>query len=79
MLPGAVGTSLKPQEGHPPHEHAVDYNVNVSRQWNPSAMRDSSVVTHALTARGGIQVMGKHRVDVQSGYDLPGGNSRPPT
>ena len=48
----------------------LDYNVNVSRQWNALAMRDSSVVTHAVTARGGIQVMGKHRVDVQSGYDL---------
>ena len=48
----------------------LDYNVNVSRQWNALALRDSSVVTHALTARGGIQVMGKHRLDVQSGYDL---------
>ena len=70
-LTGAVGTSLKSKEGSSaPWNMRLDYNVNVSRQWNVSALRDSNVVTHALTARGGIQVMGKHRLDVQSGYDL---------
>ncbi|MBS18393.1 MAG: hypothetical protein CL835_02390, partial [Crocinitomicaceae bacterium] len=70
-LTGAVGTSFKSQEGaSAPWNMRLDYNVNVSRQWNALALRDSSVVTHALTARGGIQVMGKHRLDVQSGYDL---------
>jgi hypothetical protein len=70
-LTGAVGTSLKSQEGaSAPWNMRLDYNVNLSRQWNAVALRDSSVVTHALTARGGIQVLGKHRLDVQSGYDL---------
>ena len=68
---GAVGTSLKAQNGaENPWNMRLDYNVNMRRVWNALALRDSSVVTHALSARGGVSVLKKHKVDVQTGYDL---------
>lgn len=68
---GAVGTSLKAKNGaENPWNMRLDYNVNLRREWNALALRDSSVVTHALSARGGVSVLKKHKVDVQTGYDL---------
>ena len=66
---GAVGTSLAGQDAAHPWNLRLDYNVNLARQWAPEMARDTSVVTHALSARGGIQVS-RYKVDVQSGYDL---------
>ena len=48
----------------------MDYNVNLTRQWNATSLRDTSIVTHALSARGSVKVGGKHELDVQTGYDV---------
>ena len=48
----------------------MDYNVNLTRQWNAASLRDTSIVTHALSARGSVKVGGKHKLDVQTGYDV---------
>lgn len=70
-LTGALGTSFKSgSESNTPWNARVDYNVNLRREWNAGLERDTSVVTHSLSARGGLSVLGKHKLDVQTGYDL---------
>ena len=70
-LTGALGTSFKSgSESNTPWTARVDYNVNLRREWNAGLERDTSVVTHSLSARGGLSVLGKHKLDVQTGYDL---------
>jgi len=69
-MTGAVGTSFNAGQGAAnPWNLRVDYNVNLARQWAPELSRDTSVVTHALAARGGLQVS-RYKLDVQTGYDL---------
>jgi hypothetical protein len=70
-LTGAVGTSFRaPTEAATPWDVRMDYNVNLTRQWNATSLRDTSIVTHALSARGSVKVGGKHKLDVQTGYDV---------
>jgi hypothetical protein len=69
-LTGAVGTAFNAGQGASnPWNLRMDYNVNLTRQWAPELARDTSVVTHALAARGGLQVS-RYKLDVQTGYDL---------
>lgn len=70
-LTGAVGTSFRaPADAATPWDVRMDYNVNLTRQWNATSLRDTSIVTHALSARGSVKVGGKHKLDVQTGYDV---------
>ena len=70
-LTGAVGTSLKSdQDAGSPWNMRMDYNLNLTRVWDAQAARDTSRITHALSARGGVNVLGKCKVDVTTGYDL---------
>ena len=68
---GAMGTSFKSaQDAGTPWNARLDYNVNLSRQWASELQRDTSVVTHALSARGGVNVSKRYKLDVTTGYDL---------
>ena len=68
---GALGTSLKSsQDAANPWNMRLDYNVNLARQWATELARDTSVVTHALSARGSVNVTKRYKVDIQTGYDL---------
>ena len=68
---GAMGTSFKSaQDAGTPWNARLDYNVNLSRQWASELQRDTSVVTHALSARGGVNVLKRYKLDVTTGYDL---------
>ena len=68
---GAMGTSFKSaQDAGTPWNARLDYNVNLSRQWASELQRDTSVVTHALSARGSVNVLERYKLDVTTGYDL---------
>ena len=68
---GAMGTSFKSaQDAGTPWNARLDYNVNLSRQWASELQRDTSVVTHALSARGSVNVLKRYKLDVTTGYDL---------
>ena len=68
---GAMGTSFKSaQDASTPWNARLDYNINLSRQWASELQRDTSVVTHALSARGGVNVLKRYKLDVTTGYDL---------
>ena len=68
---GALGTSFKSaQDASTPWNARLDYNVNLSRQWASELQRDTSVVTHALSARGSVNVLKRYKLDVTTGYDL---------
>ena len=68
---GAMGTSFKSaQDAGTPWNARLDYNVNLSRQWTSELQRDTSVVTHALSARGSVNVLKRYKLDVTTGYDL---------
>ena len=68
---GAMGTSFKSaQDAGAPWNARLDYNVNLSRQWASELQRDTSVVTHALSARGSVNVLKRYKLDVTTGYDL---------
>ena len=70
-ITGAMGTSFKSaQDAGAPWNARLDYNVNLSRQWASELQRDTSVVTHALSARGSINVLKRYKLDVTTGYDL---------
>ena len=70
-LTGAVGTRINAAQGAAnPWNMRLDYNVNLRRNWAPELGRDTSAVTHAVSARGGFSVEQKFKVDVTSGYDL---------
>ena len=70
-LTGALGTTLNSsQDAAAPWNLRLDYNVNLIRRWAPELARDTSAVTHALSARGGINFDQKFKIDVTSGYDL---------
>ncbi|MGB1384855.1 MAG: putative LPS assembly protein LptD [Flavobacteriales bacterium] len=68
---GALGTSLQsPSDAATPWNVRLDYNLNLARQWAPELARDTSVVTHALSARGGVNLFKRYKIDVNGGYDL---------
>ena len=68
---GAMGTSFKSaQDAGTPWNARLDYNVNLSRKWAQELQRDTSVVTHALSARGSVNVLKRYKLDVTTGYDL---------
>jgi len=68
---GAMGTRFKSaQDAGTPWNARLDYNVNLSRQWASELQRDTSVVTHALSARGSVNVLKRYKLDVTTGYDL---------
>ena len=68
---GAMGTSFKSaQDAGTPWNARLDYNVNLSRQWASELQRDTSVVTHALSARGSVNVLKRYKLDVTTGYDM---------
>ena len=68
---GAMGTSFKSaQDAGTPWNARLDYNVNLSRRWASELQRDTSVVTHALSARGSVNVLKRYKLDVTTGYDL---------
>ena len=68
---GAVGTSLKSrQESGSPWNMRVDYNLNLTRVWDAEMARDTSRITHALSARGGVNFFKKFKVNVNTGFDL---------
>ena len=68
---GAMGTSFKSdQDAGTPWNARLDYNVNLFRQWASELQRDTSVVTHALSARGSVNVLKRYKLDVTTGYDL---------
>ena len=70
-LTGAVGTRINATQGAAnPWNLRLDYNVNLLRKWATELGRDTSAVTHAVSARGGFSVEQKFKVDVTSGYDL---------
>ena len=70
-LTGAIGTRLNSAQGSSnPWNLRLDYNVNLARNWVSALGRDTSAVTHAISARGGFSVEQKFKVDVTSGYDL---------
>ena len=75
---GAMGTSFKSaQDAGTPWNARLDYNVNLSRQWASELQRDTSVVTHALSARGSVNVLKRYKLDVTTGYDLARGEFTP--
>jgi hypothetical protein len=68
---GALGTNLKSaSDAATPWNLRLDYNLNLARQWAPELARDTSVVTHALSARGGVNLFKRYKIDVNGGYDL---------
>ena len=68
---GAVGTRLKSrQESGSPWNMRVDYNLNLTRVWDAEMARDTSRITHALSARGGVNFFKKFKVNVNTGFDL---------
>ena len=70
-ITGAVGTSFNSsQENATPWNARLDYNLNLTRKWASELQRDTSVITHALSARGSVNVLKRYKVDVTTGYDL---------
>ena len=64
-------TSLKSdQDAGSPWNMRMDYNLNLTRVWDAQAARDTSRITHALSAKRGVNVFKKCKVDVTTGYDL---------
>ena len=75
---GAVGTSFQSaSDAATPWNLRLDYNLNLARQWAPELARDTSVVTHALSARGSVNLMKRYKVDVTTGYDVARGEFTP--
>ena len=70
-LTAAVGTRINASQGSKnPWNMRLDYKVNLRRNWVSELGRDTSAVTHAVSARGGFSLEQKFKVDVTSGYDL---------
>ena len=68
---GALGTAFSAnQESMTPWNVKLDYNVNLNRVWDAVQRRDTSAVTHALSARGEIKFFNKHRINMSTGYDV---------
>lgn len=77
-LTGAVGTSFQSSsDAATPWNLRLDYNLNLARQWAPELARDTSAVTHALSARGSVNLMKRYKVDVTTGYDVARGEFTP--
>jgi len=75
---GAVGTSFQSaSDAATPWNLRLDYNLNLARQWAPELARDTSAVTHALSARGSVNLMKRYKVDVTTGYDVARGEFTP--